>query len=95
MKLRKNNAVLRVEQSAVFTTEAREQVKDKEARKEAISKRAAIEGTNSSLKRAQGAGRIKVRGQVKANLVMGMKIIGHNFRQIVRFFQGNVRVLAV
>lgn len=91
MKLRKNSAVLRVEQNTLFAAKAREQVKDKEARKEAASKRVAIEGTNSSLKRSQGAERLKVRGKVKAKLIIGMKIIGHNFRQIVRFFKGNIR----
>jgi len=75
----------------LFTAEAREKVKDKEAREKAASKRAAIEGTNSSLKRSQGAKKLKVRSKVKATLVMGMKIIGHNFRQIVRFFNGKVR----
>ena len=91
VKIRKNNAVLRVEQKQLFTAEAREKVKDKEARKEAAGKRAAVEGTNSSLKRSQGAKKLKVRGKVKAALVMGMKIIGHNFRQIVRFFKGKIR----
>jgi hypothetical protein len=32
-----------------------------------------------------------VRGKVKATLVTGMKIIGHNFKQIVRFFKGDIR----
>jgi tetratricopeptide (TPR) repeat protein len=91
VKFRKNNTVLRVEQSAIFLAEARERQEDKKARKEATSKRTAIEGTNSSLKRSQGAGRLKVRGKVKATLVTGMKIIGHNFKQIVRFFKGDIR----
>ena len=91
VKIRKNNAVLRVEQKHLFTAEAREKIKDKEARREAAGKRAAIEGTNSSLKRSQGAKKLRVRGKVKATLVMGMKIIGHNFRQIVCFFKGKIR----
>jgi len=91
VELRKNNAVLRVEQKAVFLAEVRERQEDKKARKEAISKRTAIEGTNSALKCSQGAGRLKVRGKVKATLVTGMKIIGHNFKQIVRFFKGDIR----
>ena len=55
VKFRKNNTVLRVEQKAVFMAEAREREEDKMARKEATSKRTAIEGTNSSLKCSQGA----------------------------------------
>jgi hypothetical protein len=50
VKFRKNNTVLRVEQSAIFLAEARGRKEDKIARKEAASKRTAIEGTNSSLK---------------------------------------------
>ena len=91
VKFRKNNTVLRVKQSAIFLAEARERKEDKSARKEAPSKRTAIEGTNSSLKCSQGAGRLKVRGKVKATLVTGMKIIGHNFKQLVRFFNGDIR----
>jgi len=91
VEFRKNNTVLRVEQSTIYLAEARERKEDKSARKEATSKRTAIEGTNSSLKCSQGAGRLKVRGKVKATLVAGMKIIGHNFKQIVRFFNGDIR----
>ena len=91
VKFRKNSTVLRVEQNAIFLAEARERKEDKKARKEATGKRTAIEGTNSSLKCSQGARKLKVRGKVKATLVLGMKIIGHNFKQIVRFFKGDIR----
>ena len=89
--MRKNNAVLRVDQNKLFAEEAREKIQDKEAREEAGRKRAAIEGTNSALKRSQGAGKLKARGIVKARLVMGLKVIGHNFSQIVNFINGNTR----
>jgi hypothetical protein len=90
VEIRKNNDALRVEQKEVITGEVRQKLEDKSARQEATSKRAAIEGTNSSLKRSQGAGRLNVRGKVKATLVIGMKIIGHNFKQVVRFFKGKI-----
>jgi len=90
VEIKKNNAALRVEQKEVITAEVRQRLEDKSARQEATSKRAAIEGTNSSLKRSQGAGRLNVRGKVKATLVIGMKIIGHNFKQVVRFFKGKI-----
>ena len=64
---------------------------DKKDRNENGSKRAAIEGTNSALKRAHGAGKLKVRGLVSCSLVMGLKTIAYNFHQIVRFFQGDTR----
>ena len=89
--MRKNNAVLRVEQNKLFVAEAREKYEDKNARQEAGRKRAAIEGTNSALKRSQGAGKLRVRGIAKARVVMGLKIIGHNFKQFVNFFNGNTR----
>jgi len=88
---RKKNTVLRVEQNSVYMAEIRERKEDVNARREATSKRSAIEGTNSSLKCSQGAGKLKVRGKVKATLVTGMKIIGHNFKQLVRFFNGDIR----
>lgn len=91
VQIRKNNAVLRVEQNKLFIEEAREEFQDKDAREQAGRKRAAIEGTNSALKRSQGAGKLKVRGIAKARLVMGLKVIGHNFRQIVNFVNGNTR----
>ena len=91
VQMRKNNAVLKVDQNKLFTAEVREKIHDNDAREEAGRKRAAIEGTNSALKRAQDAGKLKVRGIVKASLVMGLKIIGHNFSQIVHFFNGNTR----
>ncbi|KJS82430.1 MAG: hypothetical protein JM58_15095, partial [Peptococcaceae bacterium BICA1-8] len=53
--------------------------------------RAAIEGTNSALKRAQGVDKLSVRGIIKCNLVIGTKLIAHNFRQLTRFFKGDIR----
>lgn len=64
---------------------------DKKDRNESGSKRAAIEETNSAFRRAHGDGKLKVRGLVRCSLVIGLKIIAHNFHQIVRFFQGNTR----
>lgn len=89
--MRKNNAVLKIEQKAIYTAEARDKVEDKQARREAGRKRAAIEGTMSSLKRSQGAGRLRVRGLVKVRLVIGMKVIAHNFVQLVHYCHGYTR----
>jgi len=91
VKFRKNNTVLRVEQKVIFMAKARECEECNGARKEDTSKRTYIEGTNSVLKCSQGAGRLKVWGKAKATLVTGMKIIGYNFKQIVRFFNGDIR----
>jgi hypothetical protein len=60
----------------------------KENFSENISKRAAIEGTNSSLKR-KGMGKLRVRGKAKCTIVVGLKILAHNIRQFVKFAQGH------
>jgi hypothetical protein len=88
VKFQKKDTVLRVSQKALYAEETRLKIEDQELRKEATSKRAAIEGTNSALKRAHGAGRLNVRGIIKCKLVVGAKIIAHNFRQLTRFFKG-------
>ncbi|MFZ3130727.1 MAG: transposase [Desulfosporosinus sp.] len=91
VKFQKKDAVLRVNQKSLIAENTRLILMDKKDRNENGSKRAAIEGTNSALKRAYGAGKLKVRGLVRCSLVMGLKTIAHNFHQIVRFFQGNTR----
>ena len=88
VELQKKRAVLRVSQKSVVVAQTRDRIKDKDERKKSTSKRAAIEGTNSALKRSQGAGKLRVRTIAKNKLVMGMKIIGHNFRQVTRFLKG-------
>ena len=91
VKFQKKDAVLRVSQKTLIAENTRLALQNSEERKESGSKRAAIEGTNSALKRARGAGKLKVRGLVRCNLVMGLKTIAHNFHQIVRFLQGDTR----
>lgn len=82
---------MRVSKKTLMAENTRLTLMDKKDRNENGSKRAAIEGTNSALKRARGAGKLRVRGQVRCNLVIGLKTIAHNFHQIVRFFQGDTR----
>lgn len=89
VKFQKKTTVLRVDRKALFASETRNQIKLN--CKISTSRRAAIEGTNSALKRAHGAGELRVRTLPKSNIVIGMKIIAHNFRQIVRFLQGDIR----
>ncbi|MHB8076407.1 MAG: transposase [Desulfosporosinus fructosivorans] len=91
IKFQKKDTVLYVSQKVLNTEETRMKITNHEERKESTSKRAAIEGTNSALKRAHSAGKLNVRGIVKCELVLGAKIIAHNFRQIARFFKGEIR----
>ena len=90
VKFQKKDTVLYVSQKALNAEETRMKITNREERKESTSKRAAIEATNSALKRAHSAGKLKVRGIMKCKLVMGAKIIAHNFRQITRFFKGDI-----
>lgn len=91
VKFQKKDTVLRVSQKTLDSEENRLKIEDQENRQEATSKRAAIEGTNSAVKRAQNADKLNVRGILKCNLVIGTKLIAHNFRQLTRFFQGDLR----
>lgn len=91
VKFQKKDTVLRVSQKTLDSEETRLKIEDKEHRQAATSKRAAIEGTNSALKRAQGADKLSVRGIIKCNLVIGTKLIAHNFRQLTRLFKGDIR----
>lgn len=91
VKFQKNSAVLRVKQNAILAAYAREHTFAKPLRKEATSKRAAAEVSISAVKRSQGAGKLRVHTHPKVQVVTGFKMIGRNIRQIVRFFQGDVR----
>ena len=91
VKVQKKDTVLYVSQKALIAENTRLTIQNGEERRESGSKRAAVEGTNSALKRARGAGKLKVRGIVRCSLVMGLKTIAHNFHQIVRFIQGDTR----
>lgn len=91
VKFQKKDTVLRVNQRTLDSEETRLKIEDKAQRQVNTSKRAAIEGTNSALKRAQGADKLSVRGIIKSNLVIGTKLMAHNFRQLTRFFKGDIR----
>jgi hypothetical protein len=86
VKIGKRRASLRLPLKSLHAAEAREKIATKAIRRETTSKRAAIEGTNSSLKRSQGADKLSVRGIIKSTIVVGMKIIGNNFKRIKNYF---------
>lgn len=54
-------------------------------RKENTSMRAAIEGTNSALKRGHNLSKLQVRGQVKFTTHTGFKIIAQNFKRFCNY----------
>ena len=91
IKFQKKDAILRFSQKSLVAENTRLILMNRKSRNENGSKRAAIEGTNSALKRARGAAKLRVRGLICCKLTMGLKTIAHNFHQIVRFLQGDTR----
>ena len=87
VKIGKSDALMVVERKSILAAREREKLERKEIRRENTSKRAAIEGTMSALKRDQGARKLRVRGRVKCALNCGLKVIARNFRQLVICFQ--------
>ena len=79
-KLQKKEAVVRVSQKRLLADETRKKLEDG-GQQSATSYRAAIEGTNSALKRGQSMGNLQVRGIHKSRVVVGLKMIGRNFQQ--------------
>lgn len=82
VKEQKKDFVLRINQNAVEAAQQRERIEAEH--KENTSARAAIEGTNSALKRTHGLGKLRVRGQAKCTVVVGLKVIAHNFKMFAR-----------
>lgn len=82
---------LRITSKQRVAAETRKQIQDKEQRTKNTSKRAAIEGTNSVLKRSQGLGKLRVREHHRCRVAVGFKMIARNFKQLVRCVTGDVR----
>ena len=84
MKLQKKSAVIRVSQKPVLADETRRKLENG-GQQENTSRRTAIEGTNSALKRRQGLDKLAVREKYKVKVVVGLKIIAHNFQQLLAY----------
>lgn len=67
---------------AIETQNKREEIK--ESIKENSSKRTAIEGTNSELKRSHGLNDVEVKGIIKVTITTGMKITACNFKRFAK-----------
>lgn len=74
-----------------IAAETRKQILDENQHRINTSKRAAIEGTNSVLKRNHGADKLTVRGMNKSQTKCGLIMLAYNFRQFVRAHVGNKR----
>lgn len=83
VKKQNKSYVVRINHEA--NTAAQQRTKIENESRENISTRAAIEGTNSALKRREGLRKLRVRGQAKCAVVIGYKVIARNFRQFCRY----------
>ena len=87
-KRQKKNYVVRLSLKAVNA--GRERAKIQEFKKENTSMRAAIEGSNSALKR-KGLRKLKVRGKAKCTVVCGLKVAAQNIRRFTKFMLGGYK----
>ena len=83
IKRQKKSYVFRVELEAIENQKKREEIKTN--RKENTSKRAAIESTNSELKRQHGIDHSRVRGLNKINMAAGLKITACNIKRMAKY----------
>jgi len=81
----KKDFVVRISLNAVKV--GRERAEMKIDQKENTSKRAAIEGSNSALKR-QGQDKLPVRGQIKSLVYSAYKVTAQNIKRFVRYKHG-------
>jgi len=82
---------LRISPKQRVAAETRKQIQDNEQHRINTSKRAAIEGTNSALKRCHGVRKLRTRRHHRCRVMFGLKIMAHNFKQLIRFATGDVR----
>ena len=80
-KTQVKSCVVRIPLKSVKT--CREREKMKASKKENTSKRAAIEGSNSALKR-KGLDKLRVRGQAKSSVVCGLKVTAQNIKRFIK-----------
>ena len=88
-KEQKNNFVVRIDKKSIATAAQREKIENEHRQNTSV--RAAIEGTNSALKRAHGLGKLRVRGQAKYTVVVGYKVIAHNFKMFAHYMIEQVK----
>ena len=84
-KPQKKDAVVRITLKAVDASRIRAEMKEDQI--ENTSMRAAIEGTNSAVKR-KGLDDLDVRGEAKVTVICGLKAIGQNITRFIRYMRG-------
>jgi hypothetical protein len=84
-KKQKKSYVVRISKKSLEA--AIQRMKINVNRKQNVSMRAGIEGTNSALKRGHGMDKLNVRSKVKCTVVAGLKITAQNIRRFVKHIQ--------
>lgn len=84
VKTQKKSRVLRISFKSIIAAQTREEINKQEISRQNHSRRAAIEGTNSALKRGEDMDKLNVRGYIKSHMVCSYKIMGRNIKQFVR-----------
>jgi hypothetical protein len=84
VKTQKKNRVLRISFKSIVAAQTREEINKKEIKRQNHSRRAAIEGTNSALKRGEDMNKLNVRGYIKSHMACSYKIMARNIKQFVR-----------
>jgi hypothetical protein len=85
----KTNTVVRLTKKSITAVVYRADIA--EDIKENTSYRAAIEGTNSALKK-KGLKKLGVRGKIKCAAVCGLKVIAQNVKRTIKFMQGGYQL---
>lgn len=86
VKVQKKKAVVRFSKAQLASSLRR---RDQETKvfKERNNIRAGIEATNSEMKRSQGLGRLRVRGQPRVDQTVIFKAIACNFKRMIKYVQ--------
>jgi hypothetical protein len=84
VKTQKKSRVLRVSLKSIIAAQTREEINKKAIKRQNHSRRAAIEGTNSALKRGEDMNKLNVRGYIKSHMVCSYKVMARNIKQFVR-----------
>ncbi|MFQ6113747.1 MAG: transposase [bacterium] len=86
VKLQKKQAVIRFTR-AQLASSLRRREQETEAFKEQNKIRAGIESTNAEMKKSQGLGRLRVRGQPRVNQTVLFKALACNIKRMVKYVQ--------
>lgn len=84
VKTQKKSRVLRISFKSIIAAQTRQEINNKEISRQNHSRRAAIEGTNSALKRGEDMDKLNVRGYIKSHMACSYKIMARNIKQFVR-----------